>query len=571
MLAERQLERALRDPSERRCAVALLRQIAAGERKRTREAGGAGSYSHCDAGKALLEEDLTDAAKKQYEKVLEADPPDPCGVAGLSAVDEAEEEQKEDDDKLSPGEAMNDLGDLLERHGFWVLLFAVVAVGWLVFRSERIAVQASKDDEELGNAVVAAANAAGYNAPLPSRVASAPPQKLPGDELVALSKMVKLPATAVIEAVMKLVAKIPGTSSRLDVRSFAAGGSVVIELDLRRTLKRKRTARIVVPLGGDEPQRKELLGLVGGLWLVGHMAPPNPNPVIQPDNADAVIFHACFGAAAYRYARGDVAAMRACHAAMPKSIEFEHAPFAWLGARLNEMMALKTERRWGEAARMADVVGDYPGTSEALAPYGEPAVQDLLRRRRYMTAVMRVDHFYALTLVDDPERRESARTKAVEAVAELDQEADPVNDDAHDVVAIRAAIRMVRICFQIADVPPVWRSLEDVQDELDLSAITPSRPLPILTGAAYYDAACAAVMLGLQELDQDSREKLYVTAIQLLATAMLATAPARRPRVRAMAKLDDMLKPIRGRDEFAVALGEDAKPEAKPEPAGLTD
>lgn len=444
----------------------------------------------------------------------------------------------------------------------------IAALGLLIvirtLGPDRLAVQSSKDDEELAKRVVAAANASGGHGPLPAKLMIGPGEVLPEKQVADLSKLLRLPGTAVLAELLRLAAWIPGTLSRLVVSSAVAGGWAVLELDLRRTLSRKKKARIALPLGDLDEKQREVLGLAGGAWLVAQLQRDDDASPIRAEGEDPVVFHACFRAGASCQSRGELEAARACYSAMPERVCAREAPFAWVGARLNQMMALKSERRWAEAAAFADTVATYPRDDTG---FSEGAIADLRRRRRYMTAIARVDHFYSLSVSEGDESDLAiARRDAAAAVKELEPEKQPTAEDDAETVALRAAIRMVALCFRIAAKGP--ETIDDVKAELALEHQSPRAPRPMLGAAAYYDAACAVAMLSKdQAAGSASRKEHHDYAFMLLETVVAATPEARLPRVRAMAMSDDMLDPLRETEADKAKFKEIMKEEVKAEPA----
>jgi hypothetical protein len=580
-IALEQLKKALDSRATQDCAVDQLVALA------DEEGDVAPLYTRCRAGRALLRQDQIEAAKGQFQKAIDADPPQPCGVSGMVAVSRAEDQKKDDDNDVTPGEAWDDIVDALEQSWPWLAALALLTLLVFLLRilgPKRLPVHAAKDDEELAKRVVAAANASVGHAALPAKVLMGPAEALPDSQVADLSKLLRLPGTAPLAELMRLASwLVPGSLSRLEVSSAMAGGWAVIELELRRTFK-VRKARIALPLGDlDEKKQKEVLGLAGGAWLVAEMLRDGDHSPIGGGADNLAEYHACFRAGATSQSRGELETARACYAAMTAKVSFESAPFAWLGARLNQMMALKGERRWGEMVAFAREVEAQP---DGIAGFDKDALRDLMRRRRYMTAIARVDHFYYLKQGGaHGGELETAKDAAKAAVDELDEEreaaeGDPAADaegdpppepDDADTLALRAAIRMVALCFRIAVDGEV--TIDHVKDELSLSTRRPLAPQPLLGAAAYYDAACAVSMLAERLPEGPERNDHFEYGFALLETVVAATPEARLPRVRAMAMSDDMLDPLRESDEarFRKILKEEAKPAPAAEAPTLGD
>lgn len=568
-IALEQLKKALDSRASQDCAIEQLVALADGGDD------GDSPYTRCRAGRALLRQDQLEAAKGQFQKAVDADPPQPCGVSGLVAVSRAEDQKEDDDNDATLDEAREAVVDAIERSWPWLAALALLTLVLLLVRilsPDRIALQASKDDEELAKRVVAAANASGGHGPLPAKLVMGSGGALPATQVADLSKLLGLPGTAAITELMRLAAWLPGTLSRLKVSSAAAGGWAVIQLDLRRTFK-VRKVRIALPLGDiDAKKQTEVLGLAGGAWLVAELLRKHEESPIRRDGEDDLTdYHACFRAGANCQSRGELETARACYALMPEGVSFGEAPFAWVGARLNQMMALKGERRWNEMVAFAEAVEACP---DRLDGFNKEAMRDLLRRRRYMTAIARVDHFYRLKRdgVSDGEL-ETARSAAEAAVKGLDKEKEAAQgdppDDA-DTLALRAAIRMVALCFRIADGGE--ENIDHVKSELALAGQQPLAPRPMLGAAAYYDAACAVSMLADRlGKEPDKQKDHFEYGFDLLETVVAATPVARLPRVREMALNDDMLDALRESNEarFGKILKQEAKAQPAPAPPTL--
>jgi hypothetical protein len=226
------------------------------------------------------------------------------------------------------------------------------------------------------------------------------------------------------------------------------------------------------------------------------------------------------------------------------------------------MMALKTERRWLEAAQTANEVGDFPtewsGTPHEKE-FGEKQLTELQMRQRYLTAILRIDHWYTTSQDAKADTGYVAKLKeaADTAVEKLKDHKSDVDGDSRDVRAVRGAIRMIILCHEIAG--GQCKKLADVRAKLGVGTIEDERRKAV-GGAAYYDAACAVSLMldRLAECDGDEDE-LISAGLLWLETAVAASLEARRPRVRELAKTDPMLEHLENASPagFAKALGEE--------------
>lgn len=523
----------------------------------------------CVAGDRLLEAGLTADAKRRYNKALDGgEAGRDCGIAGLKNVAKAEAEaaKAEDDDanELTFAEAKDDVGNFFTKGLPWIVLVLVVwvalVVRFVLRNYKHVLVRAPKSSEDLAKGVVAAARALGGQRDAPAKIITAPDE--PADTSVAdLAKLFRIPGTFPIGELLKRPPFVAWLSIRLDVSGAIAGGWAVIELTYREPLVGKRRERIALDLGDTaDAEKTELLALVGGAWLSVVLQTEGVAPVRDRD-ADGLTDHALFRAGANRQALAKTQIARACYAAM-RGVDARTAPFAWAGSRLNEMMALKTERRWLEAAQVANKVGDFPtgkiGEGEKEY-FGAEEIAELLLRQRYMTAILRVDHWYWEDQHRTPFGANVAELKrkagaAVKRLNKLVKREQPRASD--EVEALRAAGRMVVLSYKIA--AGQGGTIEDIREQLGVGTVSDSTRPPV-RAAGYYDAACAVSLLLVRpEGDDDTRKEHIREALWLLETAVAATLEGRRPRVRELARTDPMLEHLEQADPagFANALGE---------------
>lgn len=522
----------------------------------------------CAAGERLLAAGLLDDAKQRFHKALDEDGAGrECGVTGLEnvAAAEAETAKEKEDDKntFTFAEAWEDVENFVTQGVPWIVVvlvvWAVLLVRYALRKDKRVHVHAPTSSEDLAKRVVAAARAAGGKHAAPVKIITASDE--PGDTRGAdLAKLLRIPGTVPIGDLLKRPPFSGWISIRLNVSGAIAGGWAVIELTFREPLSRKRSERIAIELGDiDDAEKTEVLALVGGAWL---------NVVLQTDgvapvrNCDAagMTDHALFRAGANRQALGKTQIARACYAAR-RDVSPDIAPFAWAGSRLNEMMALKTERRWLEATQVANEVGDFPAeviNDAERESFGPDEMAELLLRQRYMTAILRVDHWYAVYQQPNTfspnvvELKQTARS----AVDRLDELVRPERGASRKFEPLRAAGRMVVLSYAIAS--GQGGGIEDVRKQLGIGTVADSKR-PAVAAAGYYDAACAVSLLLTRSVGGDgTREKRIREGLWLLETAVAATLETRRPRVREMARTDPMLEHLEQAEPagFAKALGE---------------
>jgi hypothetical protein len=536
----------------------------------------------CDAGKDLLDAGQTADARQRYNKALdEGGTGQQCGVDGLKAVAAAEAEAAKkkaaDDTKLTFREAGDDVTDFVTENLPWIILVFGVWAGMLIVAALRgdsgVRVRAPLSSEDLAKGVAAAARAAGgANAP-PAKIITASDET--ADSTAAdLAKVFRIPGTVPLGDLLKRPPFSAWLSTRLDVSGAIAGGWAVIDLTLRQPFSSKRSQRFAVDLGdADDAEKTAVLALIGGAWLNGALHTDDGPPVARGD-ATGLADHALFRAGANRHALGKTQIARACYAAMPGGDPHD-APFAWVGSRLNEMMALKTERRWLEAAQIANEVGDFPDDTIAGDErlfFDEDQLVELLLRQRYMTAILRVDHWYAVGQQPNTFGPGLAqlKEKADIAVERLRELVDHHAAESRELEALRAAGRMVALTYQIAAGGSA--TIDSVRKQLGVGDFGDSRR-PAVSAAGYYDAACAVSLLLARAGADDGARKGYAReGLWLLETAVAATLEARRPRVRELARTDPMLEHLEQEDPagFANALGEPPPNKDRPNSVGGT-
>jgi hypothetical protein len=551
--------------------------------------------NRCDTAARLTAAEDYDRALKQLDKALEDAATRQCAVDGLIATTKAQAKAdkdakaKKDHDAthLTLSEIESDAEDLFLGQAWpWLaalgLLWALLAVARRVRTPRRISVRAASDDEDLAKRVVAAANVGAGGARPPARVFTGGSATLPEGTVTDLSKLLRLADKVPLGQFISLASKLPGVTSRLTVVSASAGGWATADLKLKRPLRRTRSARIAFRLGAVEDKKRiEILALAAGTWLAVVVRSSSPHLVRRRPWADAALAHACYVAGAHWQSQGDVEVARACYAAMaPTAADDRSAPFAWIGARLNEVAILTGEERWEEAAKLTADVAHVPrqlaADPRARVRFGSRELADLRRRAAYMTAVFWVSRYHA------EERSAEIFYSAAAAVGDVRDEVERLEAEhrlSEADLGLLVSMRLVVLCLDI------WKggyeeTLDDVRAALTpLGDRTPALALEALRAplgaAAYYDAACAVSML-LSRLpseppydDMTAPEFAEVVdtyaeeGLRLVALAVRATPASRLDRVRAMIREDPMLDPLRERaskDALAEALHEDEEP-----------
>ena len=538
----------------------------------------------CAAGKQLVGAEQLEAAKLRYNKALDDEGAKgrECGVHGLTAIAAIEDAAAKDEKTLDLGDAWTKTKDWFTGNrawiglvvAFWVALALAYWIRIQMGNDQRVRVRAPASSADLATAVVAAANAAGGRDASTAKVFIAADETSDTDA-ADLAKIFRVPGTVPIGDLLKRPPFSGWFSLRLAVTGSIAGGWAVIELTYRQRWKPKRHVRIPIELGDiEDDEKKEVLALVGGAWLNAVLQTADPAPVLDRDD-DGLRAHALFRAGANRQTLGKTHIALACYDAMPEKGYDAIAPFAWAGSRLNRMMALKTERRWLEAAQLANEIGDFP--TEEIEPadrkrFGEKRLDELLLRQRYMTAILRVDHWYASK--DQPPnafnpKSVELKTKAEAAVANLEKLVGTDPGSGGELAPLHAAGRMVNLSYKIAD--GQGKTIDDVRRLLGLGGLT-STERPKVGAAAYYDAACAVSLLLEQlEIGNDDRPQRTREGLWLLETAVAATLEGRRGRVAEMAKADPMLEHLEKADPagFAKAIGDDPPAEEKPKESAV--
>ncbi len=580
-LAVAQLNKALDRQQTRDCAVRALVALQA--------APSSEAYTRCHAGDDLRTkhakdegtgDDLLDQAKEQYTKALESDTERKCGADGLIAVAKIAKDEAGRDKRLTPREAAREVVDFAAGTAWaWpaglLIVLALYAIFRLVIPPKRIKIKAAAGDEKFAEQVVEAANGAGGEDAAPAKLAvghDALPKQFTADVVALL----RLPAGAAVAQLLTI--PVGWIASRLSVTRSSAGGWEVAEMTLRRPWRTTRSVRIPLRLGAlDEKVRQQVLALACGAWLVTVIDDDCEAPPTSSGDDGAARAHACFRAGANRQDVGDPETALACYAAMP-DVRHTDAPYAWVGSRLNTMVALKAQQRWAEADLLARAVKEVPqrllDNEHRVFEFGRPGLEELRRKVAYMSAIVYVDHLAAKPA--DPHAAEAAK----KAVAALDEEID--RPDAKKDYSIYTAMRLVSLCHSILSGQP--RALDDVGARMKLagpasSSIETRRPA--LGAVAHYDAACAVSLLlarllrsqaaaeetleeAVESPDAASEESQHIEeACRLLKLALVANLEERRARVRAMAQADAMLKPLRDRapTKFADAIGEPPEPE----------
>ena len=326
------------------------------------------------------------------------------------------------------------------------------------------------------------------------------------------------------------------------------------DLRVKRAWRRRRKARIALKLGSLKAEdQQEAVALVAGAWIVGLLPhhrtirqllkrEPKLTVAMKPRDEAALLAHAYFRAGANLQQRAAPLSALRCYEAMP-SVGKQVAPFAWVGSRLNAMMALKAEGRIEEAIAMATAVAgvahevlDDDGLCDR---YGRAQLRDLRRRTVYLTAILRVDH---LAEAPDDEDRQTPATAAVALLTnEIDNALDP---EVHIDLALLTAMKMVRICHAVLD-PGAGGPPADPATVLNasLAAAAASSPAPPLGSAAYYDAACAYTLMAPE--GAPATDAAIKKAVAMLELAAAATPASSRARMLATAESDAMLAPLR--------------------------
>jgi hypothetical protein len=518
----------------------------------------------CAGADALREKKLFTEAKRQYALVLARNAQATCAVDGLAAIDEAEQkaadEKEHNDNRLTGdevGEAVENffLGEAWPWIALAFILYGLAVIWRFATESKRVSVRAPKTDEALAGGVVAAANAAGEDtgrAPIKVMVDSDDALSVAGADL---GKLLRIPGTGTLPDLVNLSKAIPRRRPDLYVSSAIAGGWAVLSLELRRNLRTKRV-RIAIPVGpAEEKDAQTVLGLVGGAWLVAALSDGTDDAPISPEREhpdDAAIGYACFRAGANLHSQGKLDLARACYDAIPDRMGPSEAPVAWMGVRLNEMMALKEEGRWREAYRIATSIGAQPGPVSRRA------------RKAYLLAIMwtdlcyvgRSDEWDSLGFTDDEwndvERHADAAAKAAAEAAE-----PLVRSSKPDEVTLGVSMQLVALCHTLSQAERARSSVGDVKRILARGERLDS-PRPVYGGAPYYDGACAlSISVAKPGLAPGEVAEHKAEAYRLIEQAVAATRESRRPRVRTSLKADPMLGPLQDdKKKFADAIGE---------------
>ena len=258
-----------------------------------------------------------------------------------------------------------------------------------------------------------------------------------------------------------------------------------------------------------------------------------------------------------------------CYAAMPPAIDATRAPFAWVGARLNLMVALQIQGRYGEARAIAKTataaVGRLLATREIVAWFGDSQLHDLKRRAAYMIATLYQDELTARR--GDPILDGSPEPPGVEIEAANTALQAAINEPGAATAepGLIAAMSMVAFCHKIQKTPPAPVDCNDVKGVLNNAITTADRTVrPGLGAAAFYDAACVLCLIADGDAEGGANDLAYALAYLQLAAA--ATPASSLSRVQLTAKADPMLKPLHA-PGYAAALHEALRiADPRPEP-----
>jgi hypothetical protein len=532
-----------------RVAVVVLLAVAASA------AGGglahaAAGQPRCVTAASLEKQGLLDDAKAQYKKALEDKNADPeCGVTGLKSVADTQAAQKVDDKHVTAQEALDTVADWFLKLWPWLIVATILWIGYAISRAlppRRLAIRASKDDAEFAKAVLNA-NAPSGPGPAPAKLIIGGDETLPQNTVADLSKLLQLPISVPVGPLLGLLTI--GTKFSLSVAWSSAGSWSVADVTLKRSFRGTRTARIALKL----PAEQKAVALVAGAWLVTVLGDERASGPTRYGDPEAQLAHAYFRAGAALQAQNEVAAALACYTAMPH-VAPRDAPFAWVGARLNSMMAFKALGRRDEAIAMAGVVEDavarYVEDRDDREWFGEEELEDLKRRIVYLTAILWVDL-----------AAESAvyARQADEAVAAMEPEIPAAPKPAD--VSLAAAMRMVALAHRAGELslPAVKASVEKALGTDVLSTVAERAACAPLGGAPYYDAACAYAVVAEKACRRQRKEAIGL-ALGMLKLAVAATPVSQRPRLRLSAQSDVMLASIAPDKRFAAALGIVAPP-----------
>jgi tetratricopeptide (TPR) repeat protein len=544
-LALEQLKKALDVPRARGCALEQLQALAEPTT----------GQSRCSAAKQLrrlrlqgnmpdaAKGKLLEAAKAQYEKALESERERACAARGLSRVEELQAERARR--AVSPEDAIDAAVDWAGKAWPWALALGLVAAGGQAVRlflpSKHVFINSAKSDEAFAGAVEDAANAAGGKEAPPAKVMLGGADALPDKTLTDLSKLLQLPAP--LSSLLNLVAVlVPSRGFRVSLGWWTAGGWAVASVKLSRPGGRRSLKERIALRSGDlsAEKQQEAVALVAGAWLVTALSSGHqPAPTREGDKL-AALAHAYFRAGANLQARSETASALACYAEMP-AVDRADAPFAWAGARLNTMMALKAMGRSEEASALADEAADVADKRMEhpadVSAFGRSELEDLRRRTVYLIAILRVD-----LAAEDPTNGQTLEA-ACTALAKLAAEIEAATNSAAVDSGLLAAMRMVQICGQlILGSVPIDEEEIDRSLLADLQSSAERTPRPPLSAAAYYDAACAFSLLA----DRSPNDVLASARSSEMLRLTLAAAPsASHPRVRELAATDPTLAFVR--------------------------
>jgi hypothetical protein len=497
--------------------------------------------SHCDAGGELLKNGQVAEAKSEYETALSDGSTRSCAVAGLHTVAKRQAADK----RITASDVLNAVSDTFLNVAWpWLALLLIIRVAGAAFRfvmpPSQISVRSSADDKDFATAVLQAANAADSGPTRTLKVVTVDDASLPDNTVADLSKVLGLPGSVPLQAIVDLVA---GSllANRLQVSAAVDAGWATAHLQLRRPWWQVDETRIAIRLG-DSPatDAKKVLAHVAGAWLVALEAEDSFPPPTQIDTPAALLAQALFRAGSYLQSAGDNTSALACYEAMPK-VTPAQAPVAWAGARLNIARLLGIERLAESAALMDDVVGALTG----LVPvHRDSSVRAHVEQLRLQALYLRACLWVNAEAKDRGagETRENAN-RSVAALGAALAHTQPLERGAE------AAMRLIGVTHAII-VDGVSNNDASKQVEYILSedlSDASVHPTPPLTPAAHYDAACAhSLLAGRVPHDETQRAQQIALSVKHLKIAFAATPPSQKARVTSMAQTDPTLTAVRG-------------------------
>lgn len=511
----------------------------------------------CDAGNQLLKADLIEDAQERFNQALDVGEGE-CAVKGLKAVAAATKAaaaaKQDDDDHLTVAEAWGQVVDFVTQSAPWIVLvlsfWSLLLVVAFLRGGGGVRVRAPASSKDLATRVAAVARAAGGDSAPPAKILTAS-DDVQSTTAADVAKVFRIPGTVPIGELLTQPPFSAWLSTRLAVTGSIGGGWGVIDLVLRNPFKTEE--RIAVDLADvDDDAKAEVLALIGGAWL--NVALAGAGAPVRGGESDGLVDHALFRAGANQQSVGENEIARACYAAMrgaPPAV----APFAWVGSRLNQMAALKGERRWTEASQLANEIGDFPDgrlDEDEQRRFDRSQMDELRLRQRYITALLRIDHWYVL-------RTPELEAKADAAVRRLQRSLDEPAVPAGPLASLRSAASMAVLAYQLAKAPAGELPVDLGMVRAELGAGTEDTVgRQRVSPATYYDAACVVSLLFERHAPGAARVLHAREARDLLQAAVANTLEARRARLRAMANADPMFKALKAEDPtaFSTALGE---------------